>query len=603
VATIYPSVRPSVSDKVSRAERDVLDSLALLPDDWCVIHSLWLKTHNVKLHAEADFIVITDRAAFILEIKGGNVWRDDAGWHFVPKHGGQGSIKSQGPFDQARGAYYSIRDHLANCGRSQLFDDHVWGYGVVCPECALNIREDDAFVSPRMLLDERGFPGSLDAFLESLTKYWTERYQKSDINGVRFSKSRQDSISRGRRADIVSALRPEFELVVGPGASSVHAERDLLTLTSQQLTALDFISMEPRNLLVGSAGTGKTILAVEQARRKASEGKRVLFLCFNRLLAKKLAGRFSTIEPGRLVAGNYHQVVLSLCDRKGLERPFAESWDGFQLSLQDALEEIFSRLDDEDYFDYLVVDEAQDLMSESFMELMDYLLRGGLKDGSWMMACDIQQAIFRGNFNQNLMDKMSSWSRKTALKVNCRNTRQVAAYVTGISGVGSPVTQGIDGETPIVRYFEDRNSYLRLLRKLVNELIQSFLDAKLPLSEIAILYGSSDYVPQEIMAPGFFLRTVRTTAEISPLQDDCIQVCSIQGFKGLEARAVVLVGIEDLTTTLWRDLFYVGASRAKTNLRIILPASCQEVKASLVAITELLMDKGTVQQATEPLHV
>jgi len=186
--------------------------------------------------------------------------------------------------------------------------------------------------------------------------------------------------------------------------------------------------------------------------------------------------------------------------------------------------------------------------------------------------------------------------------VNCRNTRQVAAYVTGISGVGSPVTQGIDGETPIVRYFEDRNSYLRLLRKLVNELIQSFLDAELPLSEIAILYGNSDYVPKEIMVPGFFLRTARTTAELCPLQEDCIQVCSIQGFKGLEARAVVLVGIEDLTTTIWRDLFYVGASRAKTNLRIILPTSCQEIKTSLTFITQLLlMDQDAMRLADESL--
>ena len=61
MAAVFPSVRPSASDSVSQAERDVLDALATLPTDWQVIHSLWLKTHRVKLHAEADFILVTDR--------------------------------------------------------------------------------------------------------------------------------------------------------------------------------------------------------------------------------------------------------------------------------------------------------------------------------------------------------------------------------------------------------------------------------------------------------------------------------------------------------------------------------------------------------------
>ena len=588
MAAVFPSVRPIASDDVSQAERDVLDALALLPSDWQVIHSLWLKTHRVKLHAEADFILVTNRAVLILEVKGGNVWRDEEGWHFQSKSGQTKSTKKEGPFDQARGAYYALREHLENSGRKELFDDYIWGYGVICPDCVMNISQRDAFIDPCMLLDEREFPGGLQKFVELLTNYWVSRYGKGDIDRVKFNRNRRETISSGKRTEIVSALRPAFELVIGPGASSVHANKDLIALTEHQLAALDFISMEPRNLLLGSAGTGKTILAVEQARRKASEGKRVLLLCFNKLLSRKLMSRFTEAKQSNIDISSYHQFAISLCEKKGVQRPISESWGEFCIALRSALEEIFTRLVEEDYYDYLVIDEAQDLMSDEFMDLVDLMLRGGLRSGSWMMACDLQQAIFRGNFNMNLFNKISGWARKTPLKVNCRNTRQIAAYVTGLSGVGSTDTGVVNGEMPVIRYFDSVNDYLRILKKLVNELIQSFLETGLPLSDIVILYGSSEYVPAEIMKPGFFLRVPMVAEELYSSGTDTIQVSSVQGFKGLEGRAVVLVGIPDLLSTAWREIFYVGASRAKTNLRIILPNTCQQVKSALPEIMNLL---------------
>lgn len=589
MASIFPSVRPSVSETVSQAERDVLDALAKLPADWMVIHSLWLKTHRVKLHAEADFVVITNCAVLILEIKGGLVWRDDEGWQFQSKSGRTKKTKKEGPFDQARGAYYALREHLIANGRKELFDEFIWGYGVICPECSLHVPDGDAFVDPSMLLDERGFLGGMMSFLEALSNYWALRYERGDIPSVKTHKCRNKLISPSKRSVILFALRPAFELVIGPGASSAHAERDLIELTEHQLAALDFISLEPRNLLFGSAGTGKTILAVEQARRKAAEGKKVLLLCFNKLLAKKLQSRFSAEESRLIDVGSYHQIVLSLCRKKGLVIPLAEDWENFCASLRDAYEEIFSTIDQKDLYDFVVVDEAQDLMSEEFMDLIDLLLIGGLKQGSWMMACDKQQAIFRGNFNQKLLDELEAIARKTPLRINCRNTRQIAAYVSGLSGIGPQETRGVEGEMPVIRFFEGKDDYLRILRKVVNEIIVSFQDAGLPVSEIAILYGSSEFVPPEIFKAGFFLRmAVRTEAQ-DVLAPEHVQACSIQGFKGLEAKAIVLVGIHDLSSASWRDIYYVGSSRAKTNLRMILPVTCNEVKTAIPEILKLLL--------------
>ncbi len=268
----------------------------------------------------------------------------------------------------------------------------------------------------------------------------------------------------------------------------------------------------------------------------------------------------------------------------------AENWDEFCNALRDAVGEILLSVTDADLYDYVVIDEAQDLMSKEFMDLVDILLRGGVRQGSWMMACDIQQAIFRDNFDTELMTQLTGLARKTPLRTNCRNTRQIAAYVTGLSGVGSPETTGVNGEMPVIRYFDTKADYLRILKKFVNELIQSFLETGLPLSDIVILFGSSEYLPPEVMIPGFFLRGAQAAKELDSSAVDCIQVSSVQGFKGLEGRAIVLVGITDLSSAAWREIFYVGASRARTNLRIILPNACQQVKSSLREIMNMLLD-------------
>jgi len=62
---------------MSAAEEAVRTALeSTCPPDWVILHSLWLKNHAFKAHAEVDFVVITDRAVLLIEVKGGIVWRN-----------------------------------------------------------------------------------------------------------------------------------------------------------------------------------------------------------------------------------------------------------------------------------------------------------------------------------------------------------------------------------------------------------------------------------------------------------------------------------------------------------------------------------------------
>ncbi len=64
---------------------------------------------------------------------------------------------------------------------------------------------------------------------------------------------------------------------------------DLQQATEQQITVLRMLRTQSRLLVEGSAGSGKTLLAVCLAREHAALGKSVLLTCFNRNLAEHLS--------------------------------------------------------------------------------------------------------------------------------------------------------------------------------------------------------------------------------------------------------------------------------------------------------------------------
>ncbi len=59
-------------------------------------------------------------------------------------------------------------------------------------------------------------------------------------------------------------------------------------LLQEQYVLLNYLAFQRTAVINGAAGTGKTMIAVEKAKRHAYVGERVLFLCYNALLKDHL---------------------------------------------------------------------------------------------------------------------------------------------------------------------------------------------------------------------------------------------------------------------------------------------------------------------------
>ena len=579
MARMYPSTldmesgyRRDGGTFVSNAERSVFSELqSKLNDEWDIFHSVWFRDSAGGEHAEGDFILIGPESVLLLEVKGGVVERESSGkWYFTTNRGKLVNVSDRGPVDQARAAWYALKNHIKENAGKNLISEIVWGYGVITPECEYRVSGADPGFSKTLWLGENGFPEHLNNYIQGLSTYWKEDQA---------SKSRRAcqpgyKIKPATRELLIRNIRPRLGYIEGMGIEARRTRRHLIKLTQKQYTALDYSRLEPRIVLEGGAGTGKTLLAIKKAIIEADD-KRVLFTCFNNLLANRLATQvFSDPALRNITILNYHQLVMQILRRCGRTVEVPVGWQQFNEAAPDLILDALADSGIKDYqWDCLVIDEGQDLMSREFFGVLDMLLKGGLSEGRWLLCVDTEQAIFSDQYDAEFSEELINKNAfRVNLSENCRNTHQISAYGHAIGDVPKVANTSATGPNPNIQYYKDLGAFKRDLKKLVNRLVTDFRNADMDESNITILLakrGDFEEAVKEVCAT-----TVSRGEWLSPrkgIENNYVQISTIQAFKGLESDAVILAGFESLDPEYLRRLFYVGATRARSILEVMLP--------------------------------
>lgn len=555
----------------SRAELKVFDRLrAAFADraDWhlTALHSLNLPTHAYKRFGEIDFVLVGRPGLFVLEVKGGGVACHQGVWSTINRQGERQTLR-ESPFRQAESALHALVERLERHLGTAVIDRFPIGYGVIFPDCDWDLTGAEW---DRALLADARAARNLERWLEGLFRYWHQRAEqrpdqhpnlrtgvdpgqrpgnhpgqysgrRADQHPGECPAARRAGVGAGPGPDpatiaaVIDFLRPEVEVAVPLHVQVEEIAERVSALTQDQMRFLDAVDANPRVLCSGGAGTGKTFLALELARRWAADGRQVLLACHSPWLRHWLAERFAL--PNLTVAmADKAQVAAR---RAGLER-----------------------------FDALIVDEGQDLLRLALLDPLDRVLAGGLDQGRWCWFQDInnQAGLFGPPEPEALALLESLAPTRLPLTTNCRNTRQIIDLVQRTLGVDMGVRGSGDGPAVVAHQARTSAEALRFLH-----------------AEIDRLTGPGGLTPGEItlLSPQPFASSLAArlppalAAGIAVLDEYALRTfppsrisfAGISAFKGLENEAVIVTDLPRPTApTPWH---YVALSRARTCLTVI----------------------------------
>lgn len=469
---------------------------------------------------QIDFLVLWPGVGIaVIEVKGGAVSTDGAGrWR---SHRGGQPRDIGNPMEQAETVRHELHRFLEQSGyaAARARTQHL----VVLPH-ALLPRDFDPTSCPRAQVVDRDELGDLVPRMRLLVEA-----------GAGHAPLEAEAVP-----GVVRLF--EQQLLPDETAETVEHEQRAEQLALQQVDVLDLLSLQRRFTVIGGAGTGKTGLALEQARRLARQGQRVALLCYSRGLARFLQLQTEQWPTRPAFVGTFERLALAW------GAPQGSGDDYYEAAVPRALLE--AAAGHPDRFDAVVVDEAQDF-GELWWPALSACLRAP-ETGGIFAFLDEGQRVFERRSAAPVP------GQPYPLRRNYRNTRRIA-QTFGSLAVDQDRYEGREGTR--VRYVPCATDGV-LAR--ADDAVDALLDTWEP-QQIALLTtkhrhpAHADRVAQvgdDAYWEDFFA-------------DDDVFYGTVSGFKGLERTCVVLAVNGFSAEARARQMLYVGLSRARSQLVVV----------------------------------
>lgn len=508
----------------------MFEALKNLPEDYYVIHSFRITDirDNVIHENETDFVIFNrEKGVLCLEAKAGAVRYSNGCWYYASGK----EMKHDGPFNQASSNKYKLMDFIKNSRYADILKKCKFLHGVWFPSIS------DTQLTMMTL------PPEADKVL-ILTKEALEDPLKyiEKIFSIEFNSKVETNLSSFEETIMIKdILCPQFNVF-----PSLSYENDLKKivfhrLLKEQAAILNFLTEQRTAVINGAAGTGKTMIALEKARRHAAAGEKVLFLCYNNKLKNYLAE-------------NYSDNLISFYTISGLACKFCgTSYPDFSV-FKSKLEDMY--LSESFPYKHVIIDEGQDFGIDSIDEadileqIKEIIVDNEKLNGTFYVFYDKLQLIQASHMPKFIEDA----DCKVTLYKNCRNTENIATTsMRPITDRPPKLLEGCVKGTPAKLYFcKNAESEVACLDRVINELksegYKNIVILTCKTEDNSILTGK--------LKNGFYRNNYLFT--------------TCRKFKGLEADAIILT---DVTRETFSPdnvlLYYVGTSRARLELHII----------------------------------
>jgi len=507
----------------SRAELRVFNKLqeTFVNDfSYVAFHSLNLTKHKTKRFGEADFVIVSKFGVFVLEVKGGGIKHNNGKWFTTNRKNETHTI--QDPFRQAETALHAINKEISESNKFPLLKLPI-GFGVIIPDVEWNTLGSEW--DRHTICDLKNFR-NFEHWLSQFFKYW----QAKSAN--------KNQLSSQNITDLKSYLRPDFELVQPLHEKLSRIEDNVVKLTEDQYKYLDIVAANKKVLCSGGAGTGKTFLAAELARRFGDVDKNIIFICKSNWLRRYLETR---IHNEYVTISTIESAFVDM-RRAGIKS-----------------------------YDILIVDEGQDLFDFDDIEVLETIFKGGLEKGEWYIFHDVNnQAGLFSETKLEVLEYLEGFNpAKIPLTTNCRNTNIILKKVQDSLhlDMGNKGT----GLGPEIHEFtitpEVSNNILNdEINKLLKEGVSP--DSITILSPLSFETSSVSSLPEQLLKK--IIKLDDYSIRSFPVHG--ISFSEIRDFKGLENEVIIVIDLESpqsIIETLNKVEHYVAMSRARGLLCVI----------------------------------
>ena len=535
---------------------------------------IWHFWHDLRLpipvknqnEIQIDFLLVSEKGVIIVEVKGGKVGVEQGLYYYEVSR--ERTYMERTPFDQASDYMYALINNRV-ISTSQLFIDTV---------CAF----------PHTRMEHTSTNPSTDLGYKLWSKVQHDDDSKSFADFCIGILESDKNRNRWRRPDLQAK---EVEVAIqsllfnfADRSRNVYSEKGmeaiLQRLNIDNLSTFNSLQKNERLFIEGGPGTGKTTIA--RAYIEKYHTLRGLYLCWNRLLEAKIKNDLWQAGLPNCNVAQFASFVFSLQSQVLSSKLSLD--DIASGAANDKLEALFSSVREQEEFvpyDYIIIDEAQDVLDKGAIPLIDALTsvtKDGVSTGRYLVFFDTEQGYkCESRKIDELADALAINGARFVLDTNKRvpTNKEIVSFakmlLNGITA--KDLFETIIKEnyaSSQVHYFDGAKQLI----KHINQIKKEVREGDKKWNDYVILADSSMKKEQTSGGEKMYDRiaTIEGIKELSP-QNICqdtseIPFTSILTYKGLECKHVILV-INGRTEISTLEL-YVGMTRAIMDIQILI---------------------------------